>query len=311
MKGEMIRKSYLSGEISMGNNRFAFVILHYNIIEITEQCIESILNGIDWKDYKIIVVDNASPDGSGRELLEKYQNTDRVAILLNQTNLGFARGNNVGIQYAKEVLKADFVCCINNDTIMTDRGFVSKTVSEFLYSSAAVIGPQIICSNGMVQKVERDLKSAEQYEEFILMIEGKRQPHQSRFKNFMEQSKFLMFLHEKIYCMIYEKRMQNIILHGCCLTFTPKFFEKLNGFNEKTFLFAEEELLFLALKRNQLISVYNPKIKIKHLEDQATDSICDTEEEKRAFINNHRIHSLKILIQEIRADENKASVANV
>lgn len=294
----------------MKNFMFVFVILHYNLYDITEQCVYSILTGIDWKDYAIVVVDNNSPDGSGSELLKKYQNTDKVTVLLNQSNLGFAKGNNIGIKYAKDTLKADFICCMNNDTIMVDKDFVKKTVSEFLYSSAAVIGPQIICRNGKVQKIGRYLKTAEQYKECIQIIEGKRKPQKSRFREFVEQNRFLMFWHEKIYRVIYEKRMQNIILHGSCLTFTPKFFEKLSGFNEKTFLFAEEELLYLALKQNNLISVYNPKIKIKHLEDQATASICHTSEEKRTFINSHRINSLKILIQEIRAYENKDSMMN-
>lgn len=295
----------------MKNYRFVFVILHYNVSHVTEQCIESIISGIDWKDYAIVVVDNHSPDGSGMGLLKRYEKTGRVIVLLNQSNLGFAKGNNVGIKYARDILKADFVCCMNNDMIMTDKNFVSKSVSEYLHSTAAVIGPQIICNNGKVQKVERHLKSAEEYEECILMIEGKCLPHKSRFRQFVEQNSFLMFFHEKIYRLVCEKRMLNVILHGCCLTFTPKFFERLNGFNENTFLFAEEELLFLALQQNNLISVYNPKIKIRHLEDQATNSICQTSEEKRIFINGHRINSLKILIQELRTYENKDTITNL
>lgn len=294
----------------MKNNRFVFVILHYNAIDVTIQCIESIESRIDWDEYKIVVVDNHSPDGSGRALQKRYEKSNQVTVLLNQTNLGFARGNNVGIQYAKDILKADFVCCLNNDTIMTDKGFASKMVSEYLRSSAAVIGPQIICGNGKVQKVERYLKRAEEYEKNILVIEGKCPPHKNKFRQFVEQNRFLMFCHEIIYRMIWEKRMQNIILHGCCLTFTPEFFEKLNGFNEKTFLFVEEELLFLSLKQNNLISVYNPQIRIRHLEDQATNSICQTSEEKNEFTKSHRIKSLKILIQEIRAYESGNSNAD-
>ena len=287
----------------MENYLFAFVILHYNLSEVTEQCIESILNYIDWKDYAIIVVDNNSPDGSGIKLMRKYENIDRVVVLLNKSNLGFAKGNNVGIKYAKNILKADFVCCINNDTIMIDNKFIKKTVSEYLYSNAAVIGPQIICANGCVQKIGRNLKSVEEYKECILNIESKYTPRKSNIYNFIEKNRLGMFLYEKIYCILYEKRMLNIILHGCCLTFTPIFFKKLDGFNEKTFMFAEEELLYLALKQNNLISVYNPRIKIKHLEDQSTDSIYNTPEEKKVFMNSNRINSIKILIKELETYE--------
>ncbi len=60
--------------------------------------------------YKIVIVDNASPDKSGALLKEHYKNDDHVEVLLNQENLGFARGNNVGFRYAEKNMESIIYC---------------------------------------------------------------------------------------------------------------------------------------------------------------------------------------------------------
>ena len=68
----------------------AFVILHYMAVNDTIECIKSIEDNIDTKSYRIIVVDNASPNGSGLVLFEKYKDYSCVKVILNEKNLGFA-----------------------------------------------------------------------------------------------------------------------------------------------------------------------------------------------------------------------------
>ena len=66
------------------------IILHYNNIEDTNECIESIKSNIDTKLFQIIVIDNKSPDGSGNVLSSKYQDDINVKIILNEKNEGFS-----------------------------------------------------------------------------------------------------------------------------------------------------------------------------------------------------------------------------
>ena len=79
-----------------------FLILHYNATEITKKCVTSILNLDGGKDTIIIIVDNASSNGSGQKLLEEYQKTEQVQVVLAKENLGFSRGNNLGYQEMKK-----------------------------------------------------------------------------------------------------------------------------------------------------------------------------------------------------------------
>ena len=102
----------------------AFVILHYRAAEMTRTCVERIraLNGSNY----IVIVDNASPNGTGELLAEEYAGEDNITVLLNQENAGFARGNNLGIRWVCENLKADFVVVLNNDVEILQKDFAVR-----------------------------------------------------------------------------------------------------------------------------------------------------------------------------------------
>lgn len=91
----------------------AIVILSYNLLDMTENCIESIRRTTPESAREIIVVDNASADGSV-EWLKKQ--TD-IKLLCNSENQGFPRGCNQGIALAE---KDSDIFLLNNDTVMTD-----------------------------------------------------------------------------------------------------------------------------------------------------------------------------------------------
>ena len=79
--------------------KFTFVILHYLTEYDTIDCVDSILNNVDYQDYKIIVVDNGSTNNSGETLLKRYRNNEKIVVIIVEENLGFARGHNIGYEY--------------------------------------------------------------------------------------------------------------------------------------------------------------------------------------------------------------------
>jgi len=106
----------------------SIIILNYNVKELLINCLESIFKN-KGKEYnwQIIVVDNASEDGSVEKVKEIYRNT--VEIYRNNSNLGFAQGNNVGVKYAK----APVILFLNPDTIVVG-DVISKSL-KFLESN--------------------------------------------------------------------------------------------------------------------------------------------------------------------------------
>lgn len=100
------------------------VLLNYKGCQDTIECIES-LEQITYPNYRIIVVDNDSKDGSEETLRNKFP---QHIIIQSGDNLGFSGGNNVGIKYALEN-RADYILLLNNDTLV-EPNFLEPLVEE-------------------------------------------------------------------------------------------------------------------------------------------------------------------------------------
>lgn len=88
------------------------VIVNYNTMQMTNKCIESILNFTKSNSIEIILVDNASTDGSK----EFYLNDNRIKYIYTNENLGFGRANNIGIDTAI----GKYIFFLNSDTLLLD-----------------------------------------------------------------------------------------------------------------------------------------------------------------------------------------------
>ena len=86
------------------------IIVTYNTLQMTDECITSIVEKTKRVSYEIILVDNASTDGS-KEFFEK---DDRVTYIYNEENYGFGKANNVGASVAK----GKYLFFLNSDTYL-------------------------------------------------------------------------------------------------------------------------------------------------------------------------------------------------
>ena len=89
----------------------AIILVNWNGYDFTAACIES-LQKVEFPDFKVILVDNASENSEGKRLLSAFP---EILLIENQENLGFAGGNNVGIVKALED-GFSHVMLLNNDT---------------------------------------------------------------------------------------------------------------------------------------------------------------------------------------------------
>lgn len=102
--------------------KVSIIVLTYNNLEMNKKCINSILQKTAYANYELIIVDNKSTDGTTDYLKElQKESIPNVKIILNQENLGFAGGNNLGIQEAD----GKYVLLLNNDTVVT-RGWLTS-----------------------------------------------------------------------------------------------------------------------------------------------------------------------------------------
>ncbi len=99
--------------------RISVVVLTYNNLAYTQACLSSIELHSDYANLEVIVVDNASSDGSKEWLLEwaclcSVAGHDK-RLIVNDENLGFAAGNNVGLRESS----GEAIVLLNNDTYVT------------------------------------------------------------------------------------------------------------------------------------------------------------------------------------------------
>lgn len=281
-------------------SKFGFVILHYQTIDDTISCVNSILEYLVEEDICIVIVDNASPNKSGKMLQQKYENTANIHVLINDTNTGYARGNNVGYTYAQKELACDYIILLNNDTLMIQKEFCKIIEQEYLSSHCAAIGP-LILKNG-VETLDNPGRS-KPFNIHLLFL-------------FIWMNRLLLILSYlqldiypnkifDIYVSVKKRkqpesvgdRWDNVALHGCCLAFTPLFVRNEEGLDPNTFMYMEEDLLYEKLQHQHMNMVYLPRLRIEHKEAGCTSQIFNNNRRKRQFVYRNTIKSAKILYQ--------------
>ena len=108
------------------------VVLNYKGLSDTLDCLESLAKQ-NYEAYSVIVVDNASRDGSAEIIEAKFP---AVQVIVNNLNLGYAGGNNVGLSKAF-CEGAEYVLLLNNDTII-DRQCIFRLVEAAKYDRCFV-----------------------------------------------------------------------------------------------------------------------------------------------------------------------------
>lgn len=117
--------------------RVSVVVLTYNNLELTQACLNSLVNESNYENLEIIVVDNNSTDDTPAFLAEWVKDGPDRIIILNQDNKGFAAGNNQGLAAAS----GDYLVILNNDTIVT-AGWIKGLMRHLIDNDdIGIIGP--------------------------------------------------------------------------------------------------------------------------------------------------------------------------
>jgi hypothetical protein len=117
------------------------ILVNWNGLDDTRACVESCLN-MTYDRFQIVIVDNASADGSGPALVADYADEERVHVILNEKNLGFAGGNNTGIARAL-ASGADYVWLLNNDTFVDPDTLSELAAAAAEHPEAGMLGSKV------------------------------------------------------------------------------------------------------------------------------------------------------------------------
>jgi len=275
---------------------FGFVVLHYKLYEETRETIDSILAlPRDGRKVEIVVVDNASDNGSTEKIRADYDGVDEVSIICNKENLGFSKGNNVGFAELKRK-GYDFIILSNNDIKVLSKDFYFKVEEDYKKYRFGVLGTGIKNPNngrtgcGLNPPTIRFAKGRI----FRLRFKYYAGPIYNLYRKIINKNTAIenAGYGETVTC-----KWKNVLLHGCFMIFSKEYIERFDGLKELTFMYAEEEILFIRIMSAGLISIYDPDIEIFHAEGAATASV----EKKLTKLGYDRhLAAQKALIKELK-----------
>jgi len=207
------------------------IILNYNGKDTLLECLSSVYRS-DYANMSVVVVDNASDDGSFENARERFSTAH---FIRNSANLGFSKGNNMGIRFALEKF-ADYVFLLNNDAEV-----FPDTISLLLEAaqknkSCGIISPLILKPEGSK----------------IWFAGGKIDYLKMRcLHEFLVQSK-------DAYTSEY--------ISGCAMLIKKEVFQKIGIFDEHFFLYYEDADFSVRAKRNNFDLLVFPGAKVLHRE---------------------------------------------
>jgi GT2 family glycosyltransferase len=121
--------------------QLSVIILNYNVRYFLELCLLSVESALKNVDSEIIVVDNNSSDQSCEMIKARFPN---VKLIQNNQNLGFSKGNNIGVAQAK----GDYICILNPDTVVAEDTFEKVLVFAKNKNNLGIIGVKLIDGTG-------------------------------------------------------------------------------------------------------------------------------------------------------------------
>lgn len=275
--------------------KIAYVVLHYLATKDTIECVESIKNNIKSKAHEsfIVVVDNGSLNGSYADLETAFQNYSKVKLIKSEKNIGFAKGNNLGYQYAKYQIDADFIVLLNNDTIVHQPDFSDIIVKKYKEKRFTVLGPDIVTASGYHQNPGNKQKW-ELKELSIFRMKKRIRLLLNYFHLDATISKIIGQIKDVYRVETLSGDVENTILHGACLIFSPLYIKRFEGLHDETFLYMEEDILKLYADFYGFLMLYSSELQIYHKEDVATNMTQISNNRKMRLKYKRLIKSSKV-----------------
>ena len=274
---------------------FGYVILHYQSIEITKKCVDKLL--MFSKNNPIIIVDNCSPNGSGKQLEKMYSKCINITVIINEENQGFAKGNNLGYQYIKRKYSLNYVVVMNNDIMIEDNDF-AVIIEQFMEKNEVdVCGPDMVTLKGNHQNPLQLKPYTSKYLQ--------RRVRADKIKVLLLRTRLFWKLYEnykktnKIPIRTIQPTVIDCILHGSCIIYGPEYIKReQNAFLPITYMYNEEAILYDYLVHKGYKTGYCSDVTILHMEGVSTSERIENKKKKVMFRFKNNIKSIEAQLEE-------------
>jgi GT2 family glycosyltransferase len=233
--------------------KVSIIIVSWNTRDILLNCLESIFRETSLP-IEVIIVDNASDDGSADAVANTYA---EVHIVKNASNLGFARANNQGLKQAS----GEYILFLNPDTIILEDAIGKMIHFIEKNTTPGILGPHTLNADGV---------STQNTVIFVPSLSGV-------FHTHLPFWRLIPGWNPRLAGEVSWRKTGPVeIVKGSCMLLSKNLADHLGGMSEKHFMYSEEYDLCIRAAKLGYSTWYYDEAKIIHLGGQATSQNSPT-----------------------------------
>jgi N-acetylglucosaminyl-diphospho-decaprenol L-rhamnosyltransferase len=224
------------------------VIVSWNTRELLRRCLTSLRRVCDLADVQVIVVDNASSDGSARLVRDEFP---WVELIANERNVGFGSGNNIALPRAR----GEYVLFLNPDTEVNDGAIDALALYLDEHPEAGIVGTTLLDADGSLQLYCNRYPSA--------WHSLRHNPVVARLTN-----------QRAMMCTQRARQVRSVDwMLGACLMVRSSVLQQVGAFDPRFFVYGEEIDLQYRIRQAGWDVVYVPSPGVVHLGGQSIGQI--------------------------------------
>lgn len=239
--------------------KLSVIIVNYNTYDLSKACILSVLKALDYAGFsgEVLVVDNDSPDGSGKRLEEDFSGNDNVEVILNDSNAGFSKANNLALKRAS----GDYLLLLNSDTVVEEDALAKSVGYLETHPQYGALGCKVLLPDGRLDAACKRSFPTPLSALFHFVKLDKLFPGSKLFGNYN-----LTYLDE-------DSVSDVECITGAFLCISREAYEDIGGLDEDYFMYAEDtDWCYRLVERGYKI-VYYPAAEITHYKKASWDGV--------------------------------------
>tara|TARA_R110000868_G_scaffold29106_6_gene108471 strand:+ start:14128 stop:15291 length:1164 start_codon:yes stop_codon:yes gene_type:complete len=231
--------------------QLSVIILNYNVRYFLELCVLSVQTALTNIESEIIVIDNNSDDGSCEMIKALFSD---VKLIQNKENVGFSKGNNIGVKQAK----GRYICILNPDTVVAEDTFVKILAFAQRQKNLGIVGCRFIDGSGnFLPECKRGVPTP--WVAFTKIA-----------------GLYKVFPRSRIFGKYYAQQVSKNengkvdVLVGAFMLMKRELYQELEGFDEDCFMYSDDiDLSYRALKKG-CFNYYFHETTIIHYKGEST-----------------------------------------
>ena len=230
--------------------KLSIIIGNFNTYQLTLNCVTSIFKFKPSFSFEVIVVDDASPDGSGKRIKVLEKKFKNLKVILSDKNEGYVRTNNKGLK----ISKGEYKLLLNSDTVIHRNSLLNLVNFAHKNNDAGVIGAKLLNPDGSLQ---------------------------NSCYNF--PTLFNVINYEKFAPVSNKPTVVDAVV-GAAFLIAPRAYKLIGGLNQKYVSYFEDLDYCREVKRKGLKTYYLPDSIITHYHGESFKQLADSDNQWKKLI---------------------------